>query len=130
MTYYREKTKQDLEKEREGHPVWRAIGFIFMILVPILSFVISDILVKQMQRKYGGFIIPEQFSGGMQILPGYFVHNFLAVVIMTVLVSMLVFGFMSFITAVIHWASPHPKRSSFDVPGEAYVPKRKFRQRR
>ena len=130
MSYYREKTKQDLEKEREAHPVWRAIGFIFMIFVPILSFAISDILIRQMQRNNAGFVIPAQLSGGVEILPGYLVHNFWAVVIMAGLVSMLVFGFMSFITAMIHWASPHPKRSQFDVPGQAYEPKRKFRQRR
>lgn len=130
MSYNKMKTKHELEAERAHHPVWRGIGFLFMLFIPILGFGISDSAIKYMKLNLPGFVIPEQLRGGQNIIADYYVEDFWAVIMMSFLISILLYGLYSVIAAAIHWVSPSPKLSDLSVKGEAYTPKRKYKQRR
>ncbi len=44
---YREFSGQKVEKKRETHPIWRGVGFAFIILIPIMAYAGMDVLLKQ-----------------------------------------------------------------------------------
>lgn len=35
------------ERKQETHPVWRGVGFIIMILIPVMAYAAVDVLLKQ-----------------------------------------------------------------------------------
>lgn len=55
---YREPAK--FNEKPEVHPIWRGVGFVLIILIPILSFGIALLLINE-NAKNGWFAIPPEF---------------------------------------------------------------------
>jgi hypothetical protein len=51
---YKFEREQSREEQRKVHPVWRAIGFVLMILVPIMSAASVNVILK-LNEQYGWF---------------------------------------------------------------------------
>ena len=99
MTKYSNHYRQDArsQKERnEPHPIWRGIGLIFMIVLPIMSFLIVTYFLAN-----PGLIpwleIPEQI-----VFQGIWDPFIVVKIIGTVLLSFVLFIVISFFTFLIN----------------------------
>jgi hypothetical protein len=95
------------------HPIWRGIGFIFIILIPILSY-IGALLLLEENAKRGWFGIPREFLVPL-FDPFLGVKIGIAIVLMVILYG--VYTLISFI--VLSIAAP-PRYGPFDVPPQRY----------
>lgn len=102
------------------HPIWRGIGFIFIILIPILSYIGALVLLEE-NTKRGWFGIPrELFVPIFDPLLG--VKIGIAIVLMIILYG--IYTLISFI--VLSIAAP-PRYGPFDVPPQRYRGNKKSR---
>ncbi len=54
------KERESNRKKNRIHPVWRGVGFVLMIFIPILSFLASGVILEYNQTEHW-FPIPPEF---------------------------------------------------------------------
>ncbi len=121
------------------HPVWRGIGCVMIILVPIMAWVAAEELVKFGWAQ--GWSIMGELSGRLT-LPGIFyslpvisslanalsrIANFPAQMLFFVLLLIAFSGILSFIYAVIYRVIGPPRYTQIDAPPPPDRPKRRIR---
>jgi hypothetical protein len=107
-------------KKRGVHPIWRGVGFILIILIPVLSYV-GMLLILQENAKSGWFSIPRDL-----ISP--YVEPYLYIkVIITVMLMFIFYAIFLFITALMNRMAAPPRYSVYDVPPQAFRGKKKSR---
>jgi hypothetical protein len=106
--------------KKEIHPIWRGIGFILIILIPILSYIGALFLLEE-NAKRGWFAIPRDLLVPI-FDPLLGVKIGIAIVLMIILYS--VYMLLSFI--ILSIAAP-PRYGPFDVPPQRYRGKKKPR---
>lgn len=131
QSYWGNKNSDEESKElTRVHPVWRGIGFLLMVVVPIMSFALADILLQQAPTFVDNFSIPPELQGVLSI-PGYgVVNNWKAVAVLTLVISAVLFAFIAFFVSLgisMVGGSPADK---LQAPVEKYEPKRKLKKRR
>lgn len=84
------------------HPVWRGIGCALMVIIPIVAFGLADLLMPVLRANLTGFYIPAELRGGLQIMEGWRVENFKAVLILALLLSFLLYGILGIVNAIIN----------------------------
>lgn len=102
-------TVQPKERPWKIHPVWRGIGCLFIILIPIVSYAGSVLLINA-NLKNRWVPIPREFIGP----PGYeLLYSQLGV---TILLS--IFGYMVFVIfySMIYRVVGPPQRGPLDAP--------------
>jgi hypothetical protein len=57
MSKYNTNQEKSPERNKRAHPIWRGIGFIFMILAPILGYAATEVLLSE-NAKQGWVLIP------------------------------------------------------------------------
>ncbi|MEZ0395871.1 MAG: hypothetical protein ABWK53_05525 [Anaerolineales bacterium] len=110
------------------HPIWRGIGCLMMILVPILSYALTIVLVETGIQN--GWPIPPQLLGRISF-PGWvwnvpvlediarFIHginNLLAILVFFVVILGLLSVIFSFIYSLIYSAFAPPLYTPVDAP--------------
>jgi len=119
--------KEKREKSREPHPVWRGIGLVMMIMIPIISFAASDLLLQAARRS--GMVFPPQFQSPPTNIPVYGpVTDLKAVLIVGFVVMLILFGFFSIINAAIYGQSKGSTYQHFQAEPKAYKRKRKLKK--
>lgn len=88
-------------RKAEIHPVWRGIGFIFMILIPIMSYVATIVLIQE-NNKQGWIPFPyDLIATESHILFRIFqdpqIHIKLIVMVAVMFVLYSVFAFFTFL---------------------------------
>jgi hypothetical protein len=106
--------------KRETHPIWRGIGFIFMILIPILSYVGALALLEE-NGKRGWIGIPKDLLVPIWD-PMLGIKIGLAFIIMVIL-----YGLYTLFAFIIMGIAAPPRYGPFDVPPQYYRNKRKQR---
>jgi hypothetical protein len=84
------------------HPIWRGIGCALMIIIPVVSFGLADMLMPYLYAKVPGFHLPPELRGSVTIFSGWQVHNFWAVVGLAVLLIFLLFGLLTTLNSVLN----------------------------
>lgn len=107
-------------QKKPTHPIWRGIGFILIILIPILSYVGALALLEE-NAKRGWFAIPADLLVPISD-PFLGVKIGLAVVLMVILYS--IYTLFSFI--ILSITAP-PRYGPFDVPPVYFREKKKQR---
>jgi quinol-cytochrome oxidoreductase complex cytochrome b subunit len=107
-------------KKREVHPIWRGVGFILIILIPILSYV-GTLLLLDENSKRGWFFIPRD------LISPYIEPYFYVKAILTVVLMFIFFSIFLFITALINRMFAPPRYSIYDVPAQAFRGKKRSR---
>lgn len=106
----RPKTK---ERPWKVHPIWRGIGCIMMVIIPIVSFVIADALVD-MNLTEGWVPVPLDLVGPASSPYLY------AKLALTVLVAVILFAIYTLGYMVIYSALGPPRYSRIDAPPQRY----------
>lgn len=126
MTYDPNPSRNKRERDREPHPIWRGIGVVMLVLVPIISFALSDLLIQWMKRERG-FDIPEPLAKWNWDIPGYgIVYDALAVVLFALVVMLIVFGIFTVINAIAYRATSDKNLMRFESRPQRYKRKRKL----
>lgn len=124
--FFRDEKKQ---REDEPHPAWRGIGFLMIILIPILSFLISIEVVAALAMR--GFVLPEELRRPPQEILGMGPFaNLPAILVFGVLIAAVLFGVFAVINAIIYGASAGNTYRAFESPPEQYKKKKKLKKRR
>ncbi|MFH1183847.1 MAG: hypothetical protein V1755_02265 [Chloroflexota bacterium] len=128
MGKYARYTRQLPPRSREAHPIWRGIGCILILIVPLLSFAGAALSVN-----YGlsqGWPIPPEWLGyikfpdwvwKIQFLsniagPIASYNNLKAVLAFFVVILVLLMGVYSTLYAIIYRGLGPPRYSSVDAP--------------
>jgi hypothetical protein len=128
MTYEFDFDKRKRERAREPHPIWRGIGIVMIVLVPILSFAISDLSIQWMKREKG-FRIPDPLAKWDWDIPLYGrVDDALAVVLFALVVSLIVFGIFTIINAVAYQATSDRNLRRFESAPQSYKKKKRLKK--
>jgi uncharacterized membrane protein YhaH (DUF805 family) len=109
---YEFKSDKRLEKEKI-HPIWRGIGFIFMVLVPFLSYFGGQELIKA-NWKYNWAPVPVELAGP-DISPYLYLKLAVAVVLM-----ILIYIVFLIITFVFNQIAGAPRYGPHDSPPLRY----------
>ena len=78
------------------HPIWRGIGCIFLVIIPIISFGLSDFLLTEIEE-----LLPELLARSLSILGVGEFENFLGRLSITVFLSILLFILLSLFGSVL-----------------------------
>jgi len=132
MTRYRKFDRPTFKRSEDVHPIWRGIGCILMIIVPLMSYLIALELVR-----YGlshGWAFPPDFLGVIQF-PGwvwktpilstlaYFIASFTnlpAILIITLVLVLIFTGIFTTLYSLL-WKVVGPSRyTSVDAPPGDY----------
>ena len=126
MTYDPDISRGKRERDREPHPIWRGIGVAMLVLVPLISFSLSDLLIQWMKHNRG-FRIPDPLAKWDWNIPVYgVVNDALAVVLLALVVMLIVFGIFTIINAVAYRATSDRNLSRFESRPQRYKRKRKL----
>ncbi len=93
----------------EIHPMWRGIGCIFMAIIPILSFVISNTLIANVATLKWIVLPPEM------IVPNYSDPLIVVRVLYTAIVSLVLFFTISLVTFILNSIMNPKRKGPYDV---------------
>lgn len=113
------------ERSEEPHPVWRGIGMILMIGIPILSYAIADQLMNYLARN--GIVISEQLLAPPEVVPilGE-VYNWPALLVFTILIALVLFGLFAIVNAMVYSTSSNSTLRTLESPPKRLRKKRKL----
>ncbi len=125
MSDYFEQEKR--EKSREPHPVWRGIGFVMMIVVPILSFAIADVVLQAIKRN--GISIPFELQSPPVQIPVYGpVADLKAVLAFAFAIMLILFALFTIINAAMYRGSKESTYQLFQAQPKQFKKKRKLKK--
>jgi hypothetical protein len=120
-------TRPGEQKRREPHPIWRGIGCLFMIIVPIVSYAGAALLVRENMEQHW-FEVPVELAGALNFAPVYnFIpplRNFLVSlgpiyyldILLTVGLMIVGFGAMSVVYSLMYKAVGPDRYGPYDSP--------------
>lgn len=106
-------------RKREIHPVWRGIGFILVVLTPVLAF-FGSLLILQLNAQNGWIAIPKE------LLAKGVSDSFLYVkIFLTITLSFLIYAIFLLFTFILYSIVAPPRYGPLDAPqprfrGKAY----------
>lgn len=117
--YHSSSSLSKAERERI-HPIWRGVGFIFMILAPVMGY-FGSLLLIEANKQNRWFIIPREWlaSGADSLL--------YIKIALTILLTALVFFILQFIGLIIIRAVSPERYGPMDVPPITGVKKKRAR---
>jgi len=116
--YYNRQSKKSIN-DMETHPIWRGIGFILLIITPIISYFLSVILLDA-NRSNGWVNIPKGMIAYGNSDPFIYIKIFLTIVFVV-----LIYGIYTFITFLLFSLFGPSRYGPYDVPNVSYKKKKK-----
>jgi quinol-cytochrome oxidoreductase complex cytochrome b subunit len=114
---YRHASDDRQTRKPEIHPVWRGIGFIFMILIPIMSYYGALVLIQENNKQhwvpFPFDLIANESHILFKLIPDPYIHIKL---ILTVAIMFVLFSIFSLITFAINSAFGASRYGPYDVP--------------
>lgn len=134
------------------HPIWRGLGCVMIVLIPVIAFAISSLLVDYVTpvralldrvgilrapvdlmgwTRYILIYIPEitsQVQGFVNALGLKPVEYWWGKVMITMIISMILFAILSIIYSIIFTATGPGRYGPLDVPGKSYKKKKKLKK--
>jgi hypothetical protein len=115
--YYRSNVDVSLsQKKKEIHPVWRGIGLVMVVVIPVMSYLIALALVNANSVSHW-VIYPAAIIFYKLWDPLIVVKVFVTIVIIFIL-----YAIFTFITALFYKVFGTPRYGSTDVPPEQIRP--------
>jgi hypothetical protein len=113
------------ERSDEPHPVWRGIGMVMMIGIPILSYAIANQLLSYFATE--GIMLSEELMAPPVAVPllGE-VYNWPALLVFTFLIALVLFGLFAVVNAVVYSASSNSTLRKLESPPRRLKKKRKL----
>lgn len=127
MKQYSTAGKRERERSDEPHPIWRGIGLVMMVLIPLVSFALSDVLLQWGRTR--GVTIPVELRTGVTAVPLYGdVVDIYAILILAAAIMLVLFGLFTIINAAVYRASGNKTYQAFESTPQKYKKKRKLRK--
>jgi len=104
-----QRTATPVKEKTKIHPVWRGIGCVMIVIIPILSYLTANLLIKS-RGSLSWVMIPQDLVFAQLKDPLLWVKVFYAAVI-----AMILFLMMGVITFVIDKFFGPSKRGPYDV---------------
>lgn len=92
------------------HPIWRGVGFVMMIFIPVISFLISTLLLEYNNTEHW-FPVPKEFV--INFGPD---HLILMKLFMTFVIGFVIYALFMLITFFITGIFGPPREKPLDVP--------------
>ena len=124
MSFQTMRSREQRERESQPHPIWRGVGFAMIVLIPIISFVISDNLIQYWQRSVSGFVLPDDLRRSIDGI----VENFWGVILLTGILTLAIFAIFSFINAMVYRTTREKNVRVFESSPQRYKPKKKLKK--
>ena len=125
MSFHSMKSKTDRERSRWPQPIWRGIGVVMMILTPLMSFAIADLLLQYLDQKVKDFVLPDALLKSVEI-PGYgVVEMFGGVLIATLIVTLALFSILFTINAIVYGIFSKQNLLALEAKPEPYKKRKK-----
>jgi hypothetical protein len=102
---------------RKIHPIWRGVGFAFMILIPIFSYVSATLFLAENTRNRW-LVFPQNFY-----LVGQPDPDLLIRILITIVFMLILYALLTFVSLVIFRFFAPPRYGPLDVPPSGYHPK-------
>jgi len=110
--------RQPAPKKRpwDVHPVWRGIGCLLLIIVPILGFAMAHFLIE-INNAQGWLAVPREMSGPFTIpRVGYTISHFYADLLITAILLLLGFAAVMIIYSLMYRVMGPSRYSPMDAP--------------
>ena len=91
------------------HPSWRGIGCVFMILIPGISFLVSNMVIKNIS-KFPWLAIP-----GEMVVRNYSDPLILVRILYTTLISLVLFFMISLVTFILNTIINPKTKGPYDL---------------
>ena len=118
------------EREYRIHPIWRGIGCFMFIIIPIMAYAGASILVEMNIQERWVPLARELYATVTIPFIGYSIEHLYANLIMTALLSLLGFGVMMVIYALLYRAMGVSTMGPLDVEPIRHSPKKSAYKRR
>lgn len=112
------------ERPWKIHPIWRGIGCLMMIVIPIMAYAGAVVLVQQ-NAEQRWLPMPKELTQTVAIPFLGDVENFIAVVIVTALLMIVGFGVFTILYSMIYSAVGPPRLGPLDAPPVRRSPSKK-----
>jgi uncharacterized membrane protein YidH (DUF202 family) len=100
MTKYMRPYQQSTQKPRRVvHPIWRGIGCVLIIMIPILSYAIASLVVEANNTQHW-FQIPKEIANSLTI-PGLGTVGYTELAL-TVIIMVIGYGILTLFYALIY----------------------------
>ncbi|MEW6717710.1 MAG: hypothetical protein AB1345_09430 [Chloroflexota bacterium] len=110
MSRYGHYYKPPLRDDKGGiHPIWRGLGCLLGVIVPIISYFLADFLVQK-NWIYGWVLVPNHFIGP------YHNPNLYLNIGLTVILTVLIFTILTILYMFIYRLFGPPQYTLLDVP--------------
>jgi hypothetical protein len=139
MAKYRSYERNEMKRSEGVHPIWRGIGCIILIVIPIMAFLGSLLIIQQGQANK--WPLPPEIMGRVQ-LPAWLynyaitrqfaqpvasVDNLYAILLFTIVMTLLAFGVLAVIYAWTYKAVGPSRYTPLDAPEVEREAKRRRR---
>ena len=125
MTHYVDPDKK--ERSPDPHPVWRGIGLIMIIVIPILSFAIAEQALFYFAAN-NIMIIEQLLAPPVEVPIWGTVYNWPAMLVFTFIIALVLFGIFALVNAIIYGTSTDKTLRSLESPPKQYKKKRKLQK--
>ena len=128
MAKYRSYERQEIKRDRTTHPIWRGIGCIILILVPILAYLSALVILERGQQEQWAF--PPELMGYPQVPAWAFrfavlrpavdaftgANNLYVTLLLTVILTLIAFGVLALIYSWTYKMFGPRRYSPLDAP--------------
>lgn len=98
------------------HPIWRGIGCILFLILPIIAFLAANLLLE-MNSERGWVAVPPELTNSFTVPQvDYTISNFFATLMLTALILLLGFGLIMVVYSLIFSILGPPKYGPMDAP--------------
>ena len=112
------------ERPWKIHPIWRGIGCLMLILLPIMAYAGAVILVRA-NADQRWLPVPRELAQTVAIPVIGSISNFYAVVIVTVLLMIIGFGVITLLYSILYSMIGPPRLGPLDAPPVRRSPPKK-----
>lgn len=113
------------DKPWEIHPIWRGIGCLMMVIIPIMAYAGAVVLVR-LNQENGWVPVPRELAQTITLPMIGSIPNLFAVLIVTVLLMLVGFGLLTILYSFVYNIVGPPRYGPLDAP----PPRRRPRRRR
>lgn len=118
--------KPAVEKKLNQHPIWRGIGFLIMVIIPFVSFGLSEIILENLAANVSGFSIPSQLrSGPYVVLEDWVIMDLWAVIALAILLMFFLLSLFAMINTLIFGMTRNKNRDIFESDKKDFKKKTK-----
>lgn len=111
------------------HDVWRGIGCILMVVIPLMSFGISTVLIPWMKVNIDGFRLPPELSADIELPLIGMVQDLWGVLTLTVFLTVTLYALLAIFNAMIYSMTASKNMTALTAPPKKYKKKRNLKRR-